>query len=152
MYFNISKFIYALVLIIGLNQFANCQSSARITGVGHGRPGFNAGLNIEIVRGEISGPARVKLNLPKDWKANSYGFDKRASLQEKAGETTILWLSMPILDTVRYSFDVRIPDSQALQLVSIGGMLEYFNSDGKKKTIPITSHQIKMMKYYSRYQ
>lgn len=152
MYFNISKLLFAALFLLGICEMAYGQPSAKIKGVKHGRPGYSTGLTVEVVRGSLSGPARVKLNLPKDWKAKSYGFDKRASIQEQAGETRILWLSMPIMDTVRYSFDVIIPESQALQTISIDGVLEYFGDDGKKKTIPISSHQIKMMRYYSRYQ
>jgi hypothetical protein len=152
MYFNISKLLFISFFLLGISEIVLSQPSAKITGVGHGRPGYSAGFTVEVVRGNLSGPVRVKLNLPKDWKAKSYGFDKRASIQEQAGETRILWLSMPVIDTVRYSFDVRIPESQPLQSVSIDGVLEYFGDDGKKKTIPISSHQIKMMRYYSRYQ
>lgn len=152
MCFNISKALVTVCFTMGVNAWAFCQPSARITGVGHGRPGFNAGLNVEVVPGGISGPVRVILDLPKEWKAKSYGFDKRASLKEIDGKSTILWLSMPVLDTVRYSFDVAIPESQILQPVVVSGILEYFNSDGQKRTIPISSHQLKMMRYYSRYQ
>lgn len=152
MYFNISKFLATVLFILGLNLWVYSQPSAKITGVGHGRPGYSAGLCVEVIRSGISGPVRVKLDLPKEWKAKSYGFDKRASLQEIEGKSTILWLSMPVLDTVRYSFDVSIPESQALQTVNVGGVMEYFSTDGQKKTIPISTHQLKMMKYYSRYQ
>lgn len=141
-----------MILLLGISGTLIGQPSVKITGVGHGRPGFSAGFTVEVIRGDLSGPVRVKLNLPKDWKAKSYGFDKRASIQQQGVETRILWLSMPIIDTVRYSFDVRIPESQPLQTESIDGVLEFFGDDGKKKSIPISSHQIKMMRYYSRYQ
>jgi hypothetical protein len=152
MYFNISKLLCFSVLFLGINQMIQGQPSAKISGVGHGRPGFNAGFKVEIIPGGISGPVRLKLDLPKEWKAVSYGFDKRATLQEIEGRTTLLWLSLPVLDTVNYSFDVRIPKDQAIRTETIGGVMEYFNSDGKKQTITISPHQIKLMKYYSRYQ
>ena len=152
MYFNTSKLALTVILMLVVSLTAICQPSARISGVSHGRPGYSAGLSLEIVRGGIIGPVRIKLDLPKSWKAKSYGFDKRATLEELNGQTTILWLSLPVLDTVKYSFDVRIPDSQPIQPEVVRGVLEYFNSEGKKMSIPISSHQLKMMRYFSRYQ
>lgn len=152
MYFNISKTVCLAVVSLGLSLSLNGQPEVKISGVGHGRPGYSAGLDIEIVRKEITGPVRVKLNLPKDWKAKSYGFDKRATLQDNEGKTTILWLSIPVADTVRYSFDVRIPDSQPINSEYVSGVLEYFSSEGQKKSISISAHQIKMMRYFTRYQ
>lgn len=152
MYFNTSKLAFVVVLMLLVSLTAFSQPSARLSGVAHGRPGYSAGLNLEIVRGGIIGPVRIKLDLPENWKAKSYGFDKRATLDEINGQATILWLSLPVLDTVKYSFDVRIPDSQPIQPEVVRGVLEYFTAEGKKILIPISSHQLKMMRYYSRYQ
>jgi hypothetical protein len=63
-----------------------------------------------------------------------------------------LWLSLPVIDTVRYSFDVRIPDSQAIKSEYVSGVLEYFTAEGQKKAINISAHQIKLMRYFTRYQ
>ena len=152
MYSNISRTLWLALAVLGLNQGLIGQPEVKISGVEHGRPGYSAGLDIEIVRRGISGPVRVKLNLPNDWKAKSYGFDKRATLQDIDGKTTILWLSLPVIDTVRYSFDVRIPDSQAIKSEYVSGVLEYFTEDGQKKAINISAHQIKLMRYFTRYQ
>ena len=152
MYFSISRTLWLAAAVLGLNQGLIGQPEVKISGVEHARPGYSAGLDIEIVRRGISGPVRVKLNLPNDWKAKSYGFDKRATVQDIEGKTTILWLSLPVVDTVRYSFDVRIPDSQPINSEYVSGVLEYFTAEGQKKTINISAHQIKLMRYFTRYQ
>ncbi len=152
MYSSISRNLWLAMALFALTQTLIGQPDVKISGVSHGRPGYSAGLDLEIVRKGITGPVRIKLNLPNDWKAKSYGFDQRASLKDIDGNTTILWLSLPIVDTVRFSFDVRIPDSQALRSESVSGVMEYFTAEGQKKTISISTHQIRVMRYFTRYQ
>lgn len=151
MYSRISK-----PLLIGMLMFASVGSgfsqSVKLRTTGHGRPGFGAGVDLEIVRGNITGPVRFVMELPKGWNSSSYLLDPRVTIRDVQGKSTALWLSFPTADTVRYSYGLQIPVEQALGPVMLQGHLEYFDQQGKKHRIPSNPYKMDIVRYYSRFQ
>ena len=143
--------IGSFVLMLGFALNSNGQS-LRLSGGEIARPGYTAALQIEIARGEMSGPVRLSMPLPANWKAEAPYESRDASVIASANELQLVWLDFPLKDTVRCTIGLRIPDNEELKPVTLTGNLAYFDANGTMRKIAPASHSFKVLRYFSRYQ
>jgi hypothetical protein len=139
-----------VLFTLGLNVCS--AQSFRIKGGETARPGFMTTLQLEVVRGDIAGPVRFAMPLPTNWKASIPFENYGASLLSARDEVQLVWLDFPLVDTLRCTIALQVPDDQVLQPVVIAGSLSYFDTMGAQKKLPSSSHSFKVMRYFSRYQ
>lgn len=130
----------------------HAQARLELKGSSYGRPGYGASLTIYIISKEIFGPVRFIQELPQGWSAKS--LEKKASgkLSMEGSNLRVLWLEMPVADTVRFTYELNIPQNQSLGYVNLPGKLEYFDGQGNKKSMSCNPANLRIIPYFSRYQ
>jgi hypothetical protein len=145
-----SRFI--LIIICFCSAYVCNAQSLKLKGGEVARPGYTSSLQLEIVRGELSGPVRFSMPLPANWKAENPYESRSVSLLPSRDELQLLWLDFPLQDTVRYTLGLRLPDDQPLEPITLTGNLAFFDANGAIRKIAPASHTFKVLPYFSRYQ
>lgn len=141
-----------ILLSSAMSAQLGAQARVELKGSSYGRPGYGASMTVYIIGKEIFGPVRFIQELPQGWSAKS--LEKKASgkLSMKGRNMRILWLEMPVVDTVRFTYELSISPSQSLGYVSLPGKLEYFDAQGNRKTMQCSPANLRIIPYFSRYQ
>jgi hypothetical protein len=118
-----------------------------INGASQARFGFTTSINIQIVRNEIKGPARLIAHLPDGWTLLDPVVES-ALYSQTGNDAKAVWLEFPLKDTVFCSMQFNIPDSYR-GTASIQATLEYFKN-GNKQRVSGIPFPIEVRKFYSR--
>jgi hypothetical protein len=146
MFLKSSSFYCIVLCFIGGAIFA--QPSVELTGNTQARPGFGAGLKIKIARNGITGLMRFVSTIPENCSASELKVYS-STLSTNNNELRIIWLSVPLRDTIFQEWELKIPENAKGKYV-ISGQLEYF-VEGVKKTVPSNSLEINLTPYFTRY-
>lgn len=119
----------------------------KINGASQARFGFSTSINIQIVRNEVKGPARLIAQLPEGWTLID-PVAETALYSQTGNDAKAVWLEFPLRDTVYCSMQFNIPESYR-GTASIQATLEFFNN-GNKKHVNCIPFPIEVRKFYSR--
>jgi hypothetical protein len=148
-----SKNSRLILIIVCFCSACICKAqSLNLKGGAVARPGYTSALQLEIVRGELSGPVRFSMPLPANWKVEAPYESKSVSLLPSRDELQLVWLDFPLQDTLRYMLGFNLPNDQQLEPVTLTGSLNYFDSNGTLRKVSPASHTFKVLRYFSRYQ
>ena len=136
----------AFFLLLGGSVWAQAPE-IKISGASQARFGFSTSINIQIVRNEIKGPARLIAHLPEGWTLINPVVET-ALYSQTGNDAKAVWLEFPLKDTVYCSMQVNIPESYR-GAASIQATLEYLNN-GNKKHVKCNPFSIEVRKFYSR--
>lgn len=136
----------AFFILLGSSVWAQ-QPSIRINGASQARFGFTTSINIQIVRNDIKGPARLIAHLPDGWTLLD-PVAETALYSQTGHDAKAVWLEFPLKDTVYCSMQFNIPESYR-GTASIQATLEYFKN-GNKQRVNGIPFPIEVRKFYSR--
>jgi hypothetical protein len=141
---------YLIVLFLMMACFAVAQPNVKIIASSQARIGLSTAVNVQIISKNISGPARVCLNIPQGWELEKFP-GEFASVSQSKNHVRIVWLEYPKLDTIDVVFLLKLPSNQSLGNFEITGWMDYMDS-GKPRKVEMKAHTFKVVKYYSRIQ
>ena len=118
-----------------------------INGASQARYGFSTSINIQIVRNDLKGPARLIAQLPDGWSLLNPVVES-AMYSQTGNDAKAVWLEFPLKDTVYCSMQFNIPESYR-GTAGIQVTLEYFNN-GSKKHVNCSPFPIEVRRFYSR--
>ena len=119
----------------------------KINGASQARFGFSTSINIQIVRNEVKGPARLIAQLPEGWTLID-PVAETALYSQTGNDAKAVWLEFPLKDTVYCSMQFNIPETYR-GTASIQATLEYFKN-GNKQHVNGIPFPIEVRKFYSR--
>jgi len=142
------KFSSLLVILLIGSEALWGQPHLILDGTHQARPGYGTLLTLKFPRNGIKGVARFSHNLPEDWTVQALTRESSNTISQEGNKVRILWLSVPLIDTLRCSWFIKIPET-ASGSFEINGKLNYFEN-GIQKEEKAEPFPIKINKYYSR--
>lgn len=140
----------AVVMLFGLQLSA--QAEVKLKSNSYGRPGYGASMTVQVIGKEIFGPVRFVQDLPPGWNAKSLEKKQTGKLSQQGDKLRLLWLEKPVVDTLNFTYELSIPESEKVGYISLSGKLEYFDGQGNKKSLNCEPTQLRIIPYFSRYQ
>lgn len=137
-----------LALTVFLCSICAAQPKVHLTGPEQAKPGAGTGFVLMIERNGIDGTVRFVQDLPSGWSVTQ-SISSIPGVYQEEGFHKAVWLSFPLLDTVVYSYQLRIPPSENGS-VFLKGRLEYFEK-GKLMIINVPAFEIKLRRHFSRF-
>jgi hypothetical protein len=138
------------VLLFGADVSA--QAEVKLKSNSYGRPGYGASITVQVIGKEIFGPVRFVQQLPAGWNAKSLEKKQTGKLSQQGDLLRLLWLEKPVVDTLNFTYELNIPESEKVGYVSLAGKLEYFDAQGNKRSLNCEPSQLRIIPYFSRYQ
>jgi hypothetical protein len=136
----------AFFFLLGGSVWAQ-NPEVKINGASQARFGFTTSINIQIVRNDIKGPARLIAHLPDGWTLLN-PVAETALYSQTGNDAKAVWLEFPLKDTVYCSMQFNIPESYR-GTANIQATLEYFKN-GNKQRVNGIPFPIEVRKFYSR--
>ena len=136
----------AFFILLGGSVWAQ-NPEIKINGASQARFGYSTSINIQIVRNDVKGPARLIAHLPEGWTLLN-PVAETALYSQTGNDAKAVWIEFPLKDTVYCSMQFNIPESYR-GTASIQAKLEYFDN-GNKKHVNCIPFPIEVRKFYSR--
>jgi hypothetical protein len=126
-----------------------CQTKLILDGTHQARPGYGTFVELKFPRNELKGVVRFTHNLPEGWTAQSLIRENTYTISQEGNSVRILWLSVPLIDTIKCSWFIKIPET-AKGDFEMNGRLQFFEN-GVQKELKAEPFPIKLNRYFSRF-
>jgi hypothetical protein len=142
------RFSSTLILLLLTGNLLRSQTELFLDGTHQARPGYGTFLELKFPRNAIKGVARFTHSLPDGWTVQALTQENAYTITQEGNTVRILWLSVPLVDTLRCSWFIKIPET-ATGGYEINGKLQFFEN-GIQKELKAEPFPIKLNRYFSR--
>jgi len=141
---------FLLVQLLFISCVVYSQPNAKIIAPSQARIGLSTTVNVQILSKNITGPARITINVPDNWDLEKYP-GEIATVSQSNNQVRAIWLEFPRKDTVDVVFMLQLPTTNEKGNFMLSGWMDYMEN-GNPKRVEINQHTFKVVKYYTRIQ